>query len=77
MHHDRYKDRAAVLPADPVPDGSSIVELLDKVYLEEVPLFNRRLEFYQMWQRTTGEGEMVEQFVELLEARAREAEVHT
>ncbi len=77
MHHDRYEDRAALLPADPVTDGSSLVELLDKVYLEEVPLFNRRLEFYQMWQRTTGEGEMVEQFVELLEARAREAEVHT
>ncbi len=75
MHHDRYEDTAAVLPADPVPDGSSLVELLDEVYLEEVPLFNRRLEFFQMRQRT-GEGETVEQFVELLEARAREAEVH-
>ncbi len=75
MHHDRYEDRAAVLPADPVPDGSSLVELLDEVYLEEVPLFNLRLEFFRMRQRT-GEGETVEQFMELLEARAREAEVH-
>ncbi len=25
MYHDRYKDRAAVLPADPVPDGSSLM----------------------------------------------------
>ncbi len=61
MHHDWYRDHAAVLPAKPVPDGSS--------------LFNRRLEFFKMRQRT-GEGEMVEQFVELLEAQAREAEVH-
>ncbi len=57
MHHDRYKDRAAVLPADPVPDGSSIVELLDKAYLEEVPLFNRRLRFFQIRQRTDEEGD--------------------
>ncbi len=75
MHHNRYKDRAAVLLADPVPDGSSLVELLDEVYLEEVPLFNRRLKFFQMRQRT-GEGETVEQFIELLEVRAREAELH-
>ncbi len=58
MHHDRYEDRVAVLPAEPVIDGSSLVELLDGVYLEEVPLFNRRLEFFQMCQRT-GEGETV------------------
>ena len=75
MHHDRNEDKAAVLPVDPVPDGSSLVELLDEVYLEEAPLCNWRLEFFQMRQRT-GEGETVEQFVELLEARAREAEVH-
>ena len=41
MHHDTYEVRAAVLPADPVPDGNSLVELLVEVYLEEVPLFNR------------------------------------
>ena len=41
MHHDRYEDRAAVIPVDPVPDGSSLVELLNEVYLEEMPLFNR------------------------------------
>ncbi len=69
MHHDRYEDITAVLPADPVPDGSSLVELLNEVYLEDVLLFNWRLEFFQMRQRT-GEGETVEQFVELLEARA-------
>ncbi len=75
MHHDRYRDNAAVLPAEPVSDKGSLPELLDEVYLEEVPLFNRRLEFFQMRQRT-GKGETVEQFVELLEARARKAEVH-
>ncbi len=75
MHHNRYEDRAAVLLADPVPDGSSLVELLDEVYLEEVPLFNRRLKFFQMRQRT-GEGETVEQFIKLLEVRARETELH-
>ncbi len=64
-----------VQPAELVPDGSSLAELLDEVYLEEVPLFNRRLEFFQM-PKTTGKGKTVEQFVELLEARAREAEVH-
>ncbi len=74
MHHDRYEETAAVLPADPVPDGSSL-ELLDEVYLEEVPLFNRRLEFFQMRQRTA-ERETVEQFKELLEAQAQKAEVH-
>ncbi len=58
-----------------MPDRSLLLKLLDEVYLEEMPLFNRRLEFFQMRQRT-GEGEMVEQFVELLEAREREAEVH-
>ncbi len=75
MHHDQYCDNAGVLPAELVPDCSSLAELLDEVYLEEVPLFNRRLEFFQMPQRT-GEGKTVEQFVEPLEARAREAEVH-
>ncbi len=75
MHHNRYENTAAVLPADPVPDGSSLVELSEDVYLEEVPLFNRQLEFFQVRQRTS-EGKTVEQFVELLEARAREAEVH-
>ncbi len=75
MHHDRFRDNAAVLPAEPVPNGGSLTELLDEVYLEEVRLFNRRLEFFQMHQRT-GEGETVEQFLELLEARTREAEVH-
>ncbi len=48
MYHDRYEDTATVLPADPMPDGSSLVKLLDEVYLEEVSLFNRRLEFFQM-----------------------------
>ncbi len=43
MHHDRYIDTAAVLPANPVPDGNSLVELLDAIYLEEVPCFNWRL----------------------------------
>ena len=74
MRQDRYRDRAALLPAEPVPDGSSLVELLDEVHLEEVPLFNQRLEFFQMCQ-LTGEGETVEQFLELLEARTREAKV--
>ncbi len=32
MHHDRYKDIAPVLLADPMPDGSSIVELLDSFW---------------------------------------------
>ncbi len=48
---------------------------MDKVYLEEVPLSNWQLEFFQMRQRT-GEWETEEQFMELLEARAQEAEVH-
>ena len=70
MHHDRYVNTAAVLPADPVPDGNSLVELLEAIYLEEVPLFNQRLEFFQMCQ-LTGKGETVEQFMDLLESRAR------
>ncbi len=48
MHHDQNVNTAAVLPADPVPDGSSLVELLNAIYLEEVPLFNWWLEFFQM-----------------------------
>ncbi len=40
MHNDRYRDNVAVLPAEPVPDGGSLTELLDEVYLEEVLLFN-------------------------------------
>ena len=70
MHHDKYEDRAAVLPTEPVPDSSMLVELLDKVNLKEMPLLNRCLNFFQMCQRT-GKREMMEQFVELLEARAR------
>ncbi len=58
MHHNRYVNTAAVLPADPVPDGNLLVELLESIYLEEVPLFNMRLEFIQVWQGT-GEGETV------------------
>ncbi len=68
MHHDRYEDRTAVLPAEPVRDGSSLVELSDE---EEVPLFNRQLEFFQMRQRT-GEGETVEQFVDFVKLLGRE-----
>ena len=58
MHHNRYVDTAVVLPADPVPDGNLLVELLESIYLEEVPLFNMRLEFFQVWQHT-GKGETV------------------
>ena len=43
MHHDQYVNTAAVLPVDPVPHGNSLVELLDAIHLEDVPLFNRRL----------------------------------
>ncbi len=75
MHHDQYDDQAMVLLVEPVPTSNSLVELLNEVYLEVVPLFNWRLEFFQMRQRT-GEGETVKQFVEMLEARAREAEVN-
>ncbi len=65
MHHDRYVNTAAVLPADPMPDSNSLLELLDAIHLEEVPLFNRRLEFLQMCQCTRA-GETVEQFMDLL-----------
>ncbi len=70
MHNDWFGDRLAVLPTEPVPwHGSSLVELLDEVYLEEDTLFNWHLEFFQMRQKT-GEGETVKQFVELLKERA-------
>ena len=75
VHHYCYIDNAAVLPAEPVPNGGSLTELLDEVYLEEVPLFNRHLELFQMRQRT-GKRETVEQFVEVIGSRACEAEVH-
>ncbi len=41
-----------MLPADPMPDGGSLVELMDTIYLEEVLFFNWRLEFSKMRQRT-------------------------
>ena len=71
MRHDLFTEALDVLPADP-PTRDSLVELLDDVFLREVPLFNRRLEFWQMKQ-SPSTGESVDQFVELLEARAREA----
>ena len=47
-----------------------LVELLYSIYLEEVPLFNRRLKFFQITQRTS-EGKTVEQFMYPLESRSR------
>ena len=68
-----YAVNRRVLKSDP-PLGDSLEELLDGIFLQEVPLFARRLEFWCMRQE---EGQTVDQFAELLENRAREADVAT
>jgi transposase InsO family protein len=66
-----YRPTRGVLCANPAT-GDSLMEIIDTVFLAEVPLFNRRLEFWSMKQES---GQTVDQFVDLLEHRGREAEI--
>jgi hypothetical protein len=66
-----YRPNRSVLRADPATNDS-LLEIIDGIFLAEIPIFNRRLEFWSMKQT---EGETVDQFVDLLEHRAREADI--
>jgi hypothetical protein len=68
-----YNEARPVLKQNPAT-GDSLEELLDKLFLEEYPTFGRRLEFFHMRQQ---EGESVGAFTQLLEDRAKEADIES
>jgi len=71
VHHIDYSPARPVLPRQP-PTGDSLIEILDKVFLVEVPIFSRRLEFWSMAQT---DNETLDHFTTTLYDRAREADI--
>ena len=71
--HARYGLARPVLQQQPAT-GDSLEEILDLIFLDEWPLFGRQLQFFNMKQE---DGQTADEFVSLLEDRAREGNVAT
>ena len=74
QRHKGYDTVRSILLTDP-PTNDSLIEILDAIFLANIPLFTRCLEFWEMKQ-DTGRCETVETFVELLEAHAKLGDIH-